>query len=135
MAPCGGSCQGSSFRAEPCACSGRARLERFIRRSLVNEARRGERAHRKDMDSRLAKESRGSAESSEGSSGVWLAAVAYLLCGLLQINWKLLRDVSAGEVMADRMVWSLAVVLGLLALQRRWAWMAPAVQSRRVMLS
>lgn len=50
--------------------------------------------------------------------GVVYAAGAYMLWGLLPLYWKALQHVPAIEILAHRMVWSLAVVF-LLATARR----------------
>jgi chloramphenicol-sensitive protein RarD len=63
------------------------------------------------------------------------AAAAYVLWGLLPLYWKALKGVPALEILAHRMVWSLAVVLGLLALRRHWAWLGPALRNRRILLT
>ena len=63
------------------------------------------------------------------------AAAAYVLWGLLPLYWKALVDVPALEILAHRMVWSLAVVLGLLALRRHWGWLGPALRNRRILLT
>ena len=41
--------------------------------------------------------------------GYILAAIAYGLWGVLPIYWKLMEPASSGEVLAHRMIWSLAV--------------------------
>lgn len=51
--------------------------------------------------------------------GTLYGAGAYLLWGLFPLYWPLLRPSSAVEVLAHRIVWSLAVVLVLLAVVRR----------------
>ncbi|MBV9846265.1 MAG: EamA family transporter RarD [Kutzneria sp.] len=54
--------------------------------------------------------------------GLWLAVAAYGMWGLFPLYWPLLAPAGAVEILAHRMVWSLAVVLVLLVLRRRWAW-------------
>jgi len=75
-------------------------------------------------DERAAASDNGSGADERSSvlGGVWLAAGAYLLWGVLPIYWKALDPVPADEILAHRVVWSLAVVAGLLALQGRWGW-------------
>ncbi|HWH30849.1 MAG TPA: EamA family transporter RarD [Mycobacteriales bacterium] len=51
--------------------------------------------------------------------GTLYGAGAYLLWGLFPLYWPLLRPSSAVEVLAHRIVWSLAVVALLLAVLRR----------------
>jgi chloramphenicol-sensitive protein RarD len=51
--------------------------------------------------------------------GTLYGAGAYLLWGLFPLYWPLLRPASAVEVLAHRIVWSLAVVVVLLAGMRR----------------
>ena len=66
--------------------------------------------------------------------GVLLAAAAYLLWGLLPIYWKALGDVPAPEILAHRMAWSLVVVAVLLAVRRRWSWIAEVARKPRTLL-
>jgi chloramphenicol-sensitive protein RarD len=60
--------------------------------------------------------------------GPLLAAGAYLLWGMLPIYWRALVDVPALEILLHRIVWSLAVVLALLALRRDWRWLADGLR-------
>jgi len=63
-------------------------------------------------------------ENREGNGGgVGLAIGAYLLWGVLPIYWKLLAHVPATEILAHRMVWSLAFVLVLLAWKGKGSWL------------
>ncbi|MCS6845793.1 MAG: EamA family transporter RarD [Caldilineales bacterium] len=57
------------------------------------------------------------------NSGILAALGAYVLWGLLPIYWKLVQQVSALEIVAHRMVWSLVFALALLALTRSWDWL------------
>jgi len=67
--------------------------------------------------------------------GAWLAACAYLLWGVLPIYWRLLEHVPAQEILAHRMVWSVAFVLGLLAVQRRWEWIGVVLRRPAILLA
>lgn len=69
------------------------------------------------------------------NKGIFYAAGSYVLWGLLPIFWKALQHVPALEILAHRMVWSLAVVLLLVALQRHWRWLNAAFRSRRTLLT
>lgn len=55
--------------------------------------------------------------------GVIAAAGAYVLWGLLPLYWKAIHGVSALEIVAHRMVWSLVFALVLLAVTRNWGWL------------
>lgn len=57
-------------------------------------------------------------------TGILAAAGAYVLWGLLPIYWKLVQHVSALEIVAHRMAWSLVFALALLALTHNWGWIA-----------
>jgi chloramphenicol-sensitive protein RarD len=59
--------------------------------------------------------------------GVLFAASAYLLWGLFPIYIKWLQAVPPAEILAHRMLWSLAFVALLLTLQRHWRWLREAV--------
>ncbi|MEP6696572.1 MAG: EamA family transporter RarD [Pseudonocardiales bacterium] len=54
--------------------------------------------------------------------GLAYGAAAYLLWGLFPLFWPLLKPAQAVEILAHRIVWSLVLVLGILAVQRRWRW-------------
>jgi chloramphenicol-sensitive protein RarD len=55
--------------------------------------------------------------------GLLFGAGAYLLWGLFPLYWPLLRPAGAVEILSHRIVWSLVVVAGLLALRRRGRWL------------
>lgn len=47
---------------------------------------------------------------------------AYVIWGLFPIYWPLLEPATALEILAHRMVWSLLVVIAILAVRRHWSW-------------
>jgi chloramphenicol-sensitive protein RarD len=54
-------------------------------------------------------------------TGILLTAGAYLLWGFLPIYWKAVNHVSAGEILAHRIVWSFVFMLLLIALLGKWS--------------
>ena len=54
-------------------------------------------------------------------NGFWSGVAAYSIWGLVPIYWKLLKHVPAIQVLGHRIVWSLAVLLILVAATRRRA--------------
>ncbi|MEP6739414.1 MAG: EamA family transporter RarD [Caldimonas sp.] len=62
--------------------------------------------------------------------GVIAAAVAFAWWGFFPLYFRILPGVAPPEVLANRIVWSLALVVAALAWQRRWAWLAVARQPR-----
>jgi chloramphenicol-sensitive protein RarD len=60
---------------------------------------------------------------------------AYMLWGFLPLYWKALQDVPAGEILANRIVWSFVFVILLLTLRGSWRWLRPALKQRRVLLT
>jgi len=56
----------------------------------------------------------------ESTKGTISAITAFFLWGIFPIYWKALQYVSSTQILAHRVVWSLAVVLVLLSIQRRW---------------
>ncbi|RIU95062.1 EamA family transporter RarD [Oceanobacillus picturae] len=54
-------------------------------------------------------------------TGILLTAGAYLLWGFLPIYWKAVNHVSAGEILAHRIVWSFVFMLVLIALLGKWS--------------
>ncbi|MGW1536335.1 EamA family transporter RarD [Streptomyces aureus] len=56
---------------------------------------------------------------------------AYGMWGLVPLFWPLLKPAGAIEILAHRMVWSLAVVGVLLVVMRRWAWAGELLRQPR----
>jgi len=73
--------------------------------------------------------------ASRASVGAWAAALAFTWWGFFPLYFRLLPNVSPPEVLANRIVWSLLLVGGVLTWQSRWSWLRVAVRSRRVMAS
>jgi chloramphenicol-sensitive protein RarD len=63
-----------------------------------------------------------------------LAVAAYGLWGFAPVYWKLLHAAPAGELLAQRVLWSLVVGALLIAVTRRWRELAAALRSRRQLL-
>jgi chloramphenicol-sensitive protein RarD len=59
--------------------------------------------------------------------GIWYAVAAYTLWGIFPIYIKWLQAVPPPEILAHRVAWSLAFVIALLAIQRRWQWLRTLV--------
>lgn len=55
--------------------------------------------------------------------GVMHGLAAYVTWGLLPLYWKALAHVPAMEILANRIVWSLLLMVGLLALGNTWGWL------------
>ncbi|EZP70408.1 Membrane protein [Sphingomonas paucimobilis] len=62
------------------------------------------------------------------------ALAAYGLWGLLPIFFKLLHDVAPVEVVSQRVLWSLLLILGLLAARRGLGPLATALGTRKLLL-
>lgn len=60
------------------------------------------------------------------NNGILAAGLAYILWGLLPIYWKALHDIPPLEILGNRVVWSLAVVVILLAVRQNWGWLGQA---------
>ncbi len=67
----------------------------------------------------------------ENARGTAYGAGAYLLWGLFPLYWPLLEPAGAVEVLAHRIVWSLAVVVVLLAVTRRLGTIRALLRDRR----
>ncbi|MER5970132.1 EamA family transporter RarD [Streptomyces sp. NPDC002055] len=77
-------------------------------------------------------------ESSGGSDsgpsvrpGLAYGFAAYGMWGLFPLYWPLLEPTGAIEILAHRMVWSLAAVGLILLVLRRWAWIGPLLRQPR----
>ena len=67
------------------------------------------------------------------SSGVLQAALAYAMWGLFPLYFHLLSAVPALEIVLHRSLWSMAFVVVLLAVLRRWAWLREVVRRPRTL--
>jgi chloramphenicol-sensitive protein RarD len=57
---------------------------------------------------------------SEEQAGIFYTAFSYFLWGILPIYWKWLGDVSADEILANRIFWSFWFMLLFLLVTKRW---------------
>lgn len=62
--------------------------------------------------------------------GTIYGIAAYFLWGLFPLYWPLLEPASSFEIVAHRIVWSLVVVLVILAVRRDWGWVGPFSRDR-----
>jgi len=69
------------------------------------------------------------------NKGIVYAAGAYILWGLLPVYWKMLQGVSAGQILAHRVVWSLISVGLMLMVRRNWGWLRETLKRPRVLLT
>ena len=67
--------------------------------------------------------------------GILYGIAAYSIWGFLPLYWKALQDVPAGEILANRIVWSFLFVILLLTYKRNWGWLQPALKRPRVLLT
>lgn len=67
------------------------------------------------------------------SSGVLQAALAYAMWGLFPLYFHLVSAVGPLEIVLHRSLWSLAFVLVLLAILRRWGWLRDVVRRPRTL--
>ncbi|MBC5781382.1 EamA family transporter RarD [Ramlibacter sp. USB13] len=67
------------------------------------------------------------------SSGVLQAGLAYAIWGLLPLYFHLVAAVAPFEIVLQRALWSLAFVLLLLAVLRRWGWLRDIARQPRTL--
>ncbi|MCO6004431.1 EamA family transporter RarD [Actinoallomurus purpureus] len=65
--------------------------------------------------------------------GILSGIAAYTMWGLFPLYWPLLKPAGPLEILAHRMIWSLAAVLVILGVRRHWAWLR-TLQPRRIAL-
>lgn len=70
----------------------------------------------------------------DSRSGLIAAVGAYGLWGLLPIFFKLLHHVSPGEVVAQRIIWSLILILALLVLRRNLSALVATLRAPHLLL-
>lgn len=71
---------------------------------------------------------------SEEHAGTLIGIAAYLLWGLFPIYFHALEPASALEILANRILWSLVVVLAILVVRSDWSWIRPFLRARRQVL-
>jgi chloramphenicol-sensitive protein RarD len=71
----------------------------------------------------------------ETRQGVLYAIACYGAWGLFPVFWKLVASVSPPEVLAHRIVWSLAFMLTVVAVRNGWSEVAAVLESRRRLLT
>ena len=71
---------------------------------------------------------------SERRRGLIYGLCAYLLWGVFPLYFPLLEPTTPVEILAHRIVWSLVVLLIVLAVTRRWSWIRPLLRDRRQMM-
>jgi chloramphenicol-sensitive protein RarD len=71
---------------------------------------------------------------SSSRRGIWFALSAYGLWGVLPVYWKWLQAVPAVQIMAHRIVWSFAFLLGLILLRREALALWRAVDRRNLVV-
>ena len=69
------------------------------------------------------------------NKGMLYAAGAYIIWGLLPLYWKALHVVPAGQILSQRIVWSLFFVAVMLTARRQWGWLRGALRRPRVILT
>ncbi len=66
------------------------------------------------------------------NKGILAGIAAFTLWGLLPIYWRWLGQDPAIEILAHRMVWSLAFMAAILTLHKEWGWLREALRHRRL---
>src|SRR5687767_8391707 len=72
---------------------------------------------------------------SQRRAGLLLGLGAYLLWGVMPLYFKALTRVSALEIVAHRVIWSLVFLGAMVTLFRRWPAIKKALSNRRVVLT
>jgi chloramphenicol-sensitive protein RarD len=76
---------------------------------------------------------RGAHPHAHARAGVFYGVAAYLAWGLVPLYFKLVAHVPSLAVLAHRVVWSVAFLLVVIAVQRRFPELRAAVRSRRLL--
>jgi chloramphenicol-sensitive protein RarD len=61
------------------------------------------------------------------------AALAYIMWGVFPVYFKALQSVPADEILVHRVLWSLALLLAVLAWRRQWSWLGVVMRQPRVL--
>jgi len=65
------------------------------------------------------------------NAGLANAFAAFICWGLFPLYFQFIRQVPSLEVVLHRSVWSLLLMMGILAWQRRWAWLGQSLRQPR----
>ncbi len=65
--------------------------------------------------------------------GVVYALLAFTLWGLFPVYFKSLHQISALEMLAHRMVWSMLFLFIVLTVRLQWRWLGPVLRDRRLL--
>ncbi len=70
--------------------------------------------------------------SEEARSGLWMAAGAFVLWGLMPLYWHLLKTVPSLQIVAHRVVWSAVLVAAWLFWKQGRGWLAAVLAKPRL---
>jgi chloramphenicol-sensitive protein RarD len=66
-------------------------------------------------------------------AGMLYAALAYIMWGVFPVYFKALQGVPTDEILVHRVLWSLALLLVVLAWRRQWSWLGVVMRQPRVL--
>jgi len=69
--------------------------------------------------------------ASPRARGLASGSAAYLIWGLFPLYWPLLEPAGAGEILANRILWSLAFMALVCTARREWSWLPALLRDRR----
>lgn len=67
--------------------------------------------------------------------GVIAAGTAFTLWGVFPMYLRLMKQVPSLEILSHRVLWSVVLLIGLLALRRQWDWLASVRARPRIVLT
>ena len=68
-------------------------------------------------------------------TGIIFASLAFLSWGLFPLYFHALKEVPAGQILAHRVLWSLAFLMVVLTVRRQWRWLPAVVKTPKVVAS
>ncbi len=68
-------------------------------------------------------------------AGILSASAAFTLWGVFPLYLRLMKDVPALEILSHRVLWSVVLLLAILAIRRQWQWLASIRQRPRIALT
>ncbi len=66
--------------------------------------------------------------------GMWFAIGCYVTWGIFPLYFRLLAPVPAIDILANRVIWSVVLLVILLTVRRDWGWLRPALHTPRTVL-
>jgi chloramphenicol-sensitive protein RarD len=67
-------------------------------------------------------------------AGILSTAAAFTMWGIFPLYLRLFQNIPALEILSHRVIWSILLVLVILAVRKQWSWLSKIAQQPRIAL-